>query len=105
VLPASAETGVAGFVRNGADGVTIEVEGSRIADFLARLSAETAPLARIDALAIEALVLGGGCLANRVPAEGLHAALERTGITARLARKLPPGDGGLSFGQAIMRRT
>ena len=30
------ETGLAGFVRNGADGVTIEVEGSRIADFVSR---------------------------------------------------------------------
>ena len=51
------------------------------------------------------MVLGGGCLANRVLAEGLHAALARIGITARLARRLPTGDGGLSFGQAIMGRT
>jgi hydrogenase maturation protein HypF len=50
------------------------------------------------------VVLGGGCLANRVLAEGLHAALAKIGITAFLARKLPPGDGGLSFGQAIMGR-
>src|SRR5271166_841907 len=50
------------------------------------------------------VVLGGGCLANRVLAEGLHAALARIGITACLARKLPAGDGGLSFGQAIMGR-
>jgi hydrogenase maturation protein HypF len=50
------------------------------------------------------VVLGGGCLANRVLAEGLHAALAQIGITAFLARKLPPGDGGLSFGQAIMGR-
>ncbi len=101
----AAETGLAGFVRNGADGVTIEVEGGRVADFLARLSAETPPLARIDALPIEALVPAGRCLANRVLAEGLQAALAGTGITAWLARKLPPGDGGLSFRQAIMGRT
>jgi hydrogenase maturation protein HypF len=50
------------------------------------------------------VVLGGGCLANRVLAEGLHSALARIGITAWLARKLPSGDGGLSFGQAIMGR-
>src|SRR5271165_7545701 len=56
----AAETGLAGFVRNGADGVTIEVEGSRIADFIARLSAEAPPLARIDALTIEKLALAGG---------------------------------------------
>jgi hydrogenase maturation protein HypF len=50
------------------------------------------------------VVLGGGCLANRVLAEGLHAALAEVGVTACLARKLPPGDGGLSFGQAVMGR-
>ena len=50
------------------------------------------------------VVLGGGCLANRVLAEGLRATLARAGITPHLAQKLPPGDGGLSFGQAIMGR-
>ena len=50
------------------------------------------------------VALGGGCLANRVLAEGLHAALAGIGIIAYLARKLPPGDGGLSFGQAVMGR-
>src|SRR5271165_1845 len=54
------EIGLAGFVRNGADGVTIEVEGDRIGDFVARLSAEAPPLARIDALTIEKLALAGG---------------------------------------------
>ena len=49
-------------------------------------------------------MLGGGCLANRVLAEGLHAALAQLGITAYLPRRLPAGDGGLSFGQAIMGR-
>jgi hydrogenase maturation protein HypF len=49
------ESGLAGFVRDGADGVTIEVEGSRIADFIARLSMETPSLARIDTLALESL--------------------------------------------------
>ena len=41
------ECGLSGFVRNGAGGVTIEVEGQRTADFIARLSAETPHLARI----------------------------------------------------------
>ena len=53
------EAGLAGFVRNGADGVTIEVEGSRIADFIARLSTETPSLARIDTLALEPLAPEG----------------------------------------------
>ena len=51
----AAENGLAGFVRNGADGVTIEVEGGRIADFMARLTTETPSLARIDTLTVETL--------------------------------------------------
>jgi len=53
------ECGLAGFVRNGSDGVTIEVEGTRVAAFMARLSAETPPLARIDALGAEMVVPTG----------------------------------------------
>jgi len=50
------------------------------------------------------VLLAGGCLANRVLAEGLHQALGEIGVAAHLPRKLPPGDGGLSFGQAIIGR-
>ncbi len=46
------ECGLTGFVANGADGVTIEVEGEGVAAFLARLGAEAPPLARIDALTV-----------------------------------------------------
>lgn len=50
---------LSGFVRNGADGVTIEVEGPRIAEFLARLSAEAPPLATIEAVGIDSLAPSG----------------------------------------------
>ncbi|MFL5288771.1 MAG: carbamoyltransferase HypF [Rhodopila sp.] len=53
------DCGLSGFVRNGADGVTIEVEGPRIAEFLARLSAEAPPLATIDSLGIDTLAPSG----------------------------------------------
>nr|WP_294577755.1 carbamoyltransferase HypF [uncultured Rhodopila sp.] len=53
------ECGLSGFVHNGADGVTIEVEGSGIAAFLNRLSAEAPPLASIDALGIDTLAPSG----------------------------------------------
>ena len=39
--------------------MTIEVEGDRIADFIARLSAETPSLARIDKMAVEPLASAG----------------------------------------------
>jgi len=53
------ECGLSGFVHNGADGVTIEVEGAGIAGFLDRLSAEAPPLASIDAMGIDPLVPSG----------------------------------------------
>lgn len=40
--------GLAGFVINGPEGVTIEVEGDRASDFVATLPLEAPPLARID---------------------------------------------------------
>ncbi|MEI6558031.1 MAG: carbamoyltransferase HypF [Rhodospirillaceae bacterium] len=46
------------------------------------------------------VVLGGGCLVNRVLAEALVAGLAARGITALLARAAPPNDGGLALGQA-----
>jgi hydrogenase maturation protein HypF len=46
------------------------------------------------------VVLGGGCLINRVLAEGLVAGLSGHGLTARLAGAAPPNDGGLALGQA-----
>ena len=69
-----------GFVANDAEGVLIEVEGSRVTDFLAALSGESPPLARLDAIETEAArprgergfaiaASAGGRIATRVPAD------------------------------------
>ncbi|WP_051185822.1 carbamoyltransferase HypF [Magnetospirillum fulvum] len=55
-------------------------------------------------LGMERVALGGGCLMNRVLAEGLSVALERQGVRPLLARAVPTNDGGLSLGQAAMAR-
>ncbi len=47
------ELGLAGWVRNDSSGVTIEVAGSRVNEFLDRLPAEIPRLARIDGIEVE----------------------------------------------------
>jgi hydrogenase maturation protein HypF len=55
------EEGLAGFIGNDTDGVTIEVEGEaeRLDAFVTRLAAEMPPLARIDAIAVRPLMPTG----------------------------------------------
>ena len=55
---------------------------------------------RADATGHGTVALGGGCLVNRVLRRGLIAALEGRGLTVLTPRAVPPGDGGLSLGQA-----
>jgi len=48
------------------------------------------------------VALGGGCLVNRLVASGIADALEDLGYEVLLPRAVPPGDGGLSYGQAAI---
>ncbi len=65
---------------------------------IAALVEWVAPIAA--AMAVGDVVLGGGCLLNRVLAEGLVAGFAAHGLTAWLARAAPSNDGGLALGQA-----
>jgi hydrogenase maturation protein HypF len=49
-----------------------------------------------------AVALSGGCLVNRILAAGIRAELDPAGIEVVRAGALPPGDGGLSYGQAVI---
>lgn len=46
------------------------------------------------------VVLGGGCFANRILADGLHRRLAEEGFEVYTGRMIPPGDNGIAAGQA-----
>jgi len=47
-------------------------------------------------------VLSGGCLHNRRLPRLLREGLETEGFQVNQQRKVSPGDGGLSYGQAVV---
>jgi hydrogenase maturation protein HypF len=49
-----------------------------------------------------AVALGGGCFQNARLLDATRAGLEDLGYSVHTARELPPGDGGLSVGQALL---
>lgn len=60
---------LAGFVRNGPDGVVVEVEGTRAGEFAGLLSATPPPLARIEGIEVEPLALHGEAGFTIAPSE------------------------------------
>ncbi|MFN3414347.1 MAG: hypothetical protein ACK42L_09835, partial [Thermoanaerobaculum sp.] len=48
------------------------------------------------------LACGGGCMVNRLLRSFLRRELEARGFTVLFPEKLPGGDGGLSYGQAVV---
>ncbi|MGD8440338.1 MAG: carbamoyltransferase HypF [Holophagae bacterium] len=48
------------------------------------------------------VALGGGCLVNRLLLGGLSTDLTARGFEVLVPRMVPPGDGGLSYGQAVI---
>jgi hydrogenase maturation protein HypF len=50
----------------------------------------------------KSVALGGGCLVNRLLQQELTNGLSAIGCDALLSRGLPPGDGGLAYGQAVV---
>ncbi len=51
---------------------------------------------------IHTLVVGGGCMINRLLRTGLTHELKNQGFEVLLPAEVPPSDGGLSYGQAVM---
>lgn len=72
------------------------------ARFHETLAAGTAALVRALLLqeGVRPVVLAGGCFANARLTESLLARL--SGVAVHLPRRVPPGDGGLALGQAVV---
>ena len=68
-----------------------------VAQMLAACTLRTA--ARED---LHRVVLSGGCFANRLLLERLWELLGRGGVDVYIHRLVPPGDGGISLGQAVV---
>ncbi len=51
---------------------------------------------------VKTVALSGGVMQNEVLLAGLTESLERTGLTVLLPQRLPPNDGGIAFGQAVV---
>jgi hydrogenase maturation protein HypF len=51
---------------------------------------------------VRTVALGGGCFVNRLLRAGLSARLRSMGYNPVLPARVPPGDGGLSYGQAVL---
>jgi hydrogenase maturation protein HypF len=68
---------------------------------IARAFIEASVRAR-SATGISQLALSGGCLHNRRLARLLRAGLEEEGFAVFQHRQVSPGDGGLSYGQAVV---
>jgi hydrogenase maturation protein HypF len=51
---------------------------------------------------VRTIAIGGGCCINRLLRTGLRTQLEANGFECLIATNIPPGDGGLSFGQAMI---
>jgi hydrogenase maturation protein HypF len=58
--------------------------------------------ARAVPAGVRTVAVGGGCLVNRLLREGLARGLAEAGYDALFPQQLPPGDGGIAYGQAVL---
>jgi hydrogenase maturation protein HypF len=84
-----------------ARGVTVPVVSARFHNGLAAGTA-AACSAVAEACGLSTVVLSGGVFANRLLLERTAGRLEASGLRVLVPRRLPPGDGGVSYGQAAV---
>ncbi len=82
-------------------GVSITQISARFHAGIAKGFINSAANARIET-DINTVVLSGGCLHNRRLSRLLRSGLEEEGFEVFMHRQVSPGDGGLSYGQAVI---
>ena len=68
-----------------------------LADALVAAAGAVAASRRLDHVC-----LAGGVWANGLLVDRVHDGLDRLGLAVHLPRAVPPGDGGLALGQAVV---
>jgi hydrogenase maturation protein HypF len=71
-------------------------------DFHVTFCALAAELAERELPHDAPVALAGGCFVNRLLLEGLRSELRQRGFEVLVPERLPPGDGGLAFGQIVV---
>ena len=98
-IPHSAAT--AAVARELGQGVDPGVVAARFHDTVAAATAE-ACLAAAAAHGVGTAVLSGGVFLNRRLLEATAGALRAAGLRVLVPERLPPGDGGIAYGQAAV---
>jgi hydrogenase maturation protein HypF len=75
--------------------------GARFHNALATAT-EGACMQLVDRAGLETVVLSGGSFQNRRLLESVAANLQHTGLRVLVPERLPPNDGGISYGQAAV---
>ena len=86
--------------RRAADGEALSSVAAGFHATFCRLAANLT--ARVNGDERGVVALGGGCVVNRILSTRLAEELEDLGFEVLLPRNVPPGDGGLSYGQAVL---
>ncbi len=84
-----------------ARGVPAGVVSARFHDTVAEATAAACARAA-SARGLDTVVLSGGVFLNRRLLERTVAALRRPGLRVLVPERLPPGDGGIAYGQAAV---
>jgi hydrogenase maturation protein HypF len=92
---------VATIARERAEGVPIGIVAARFHIGLARATALACEQIA-GARGLDIVILSGGVFQNRVLLQLTIAELKRRGLRPLVTERLPPGDGGISYGQAAV---